>query len=226
MIFSLLCLMFDRIGLTVQASNTPQEVLRLDDSTWQILPGNHKPWTYPPVCTSKIERMTIDDDTTFCLYTQQGFANGHGMVVFTTPSTAEILSNSKHFNTNDSIINDFNLKTPSYESRDIPGKGIGIVANRTILRGERIITEFPVVIYDEQLARSVNKRHLDLLLDEGFSQLPQDTQAQISRLHKATTSHPSFRDILLSCEHFQPYQMSLPTSAAESNHWPNQTEAP
>jgi len=196
MLLSLLFRILERTGLTVQVINPIQQVLKSDDDDWRVIQSNYEPWTSPPLCTLKIEEhANLPDDTMFCMYAQQNFANGRGIVVFTTPSTAQAMVESGQFNNDHSSTTEiFSPEFPLYESRKILGKGFGLVANRTISRGDKIIMESPIVIYDEQLAKLVNKQHLAFLHREGINQLPSETRSQFFQLHKGTTK-PTIDDI-------------------------------
>ena len=63
--------------------------------------------------------------------------------------------------------------------RDIAGKGLGMVATRTILPGETIITEDPVLVVD---MAGTEEDRLESILDQ-VNKMPADTRATVENLY-------------------------------------------
>lgn len=95
------------------------------------------PWTYEPQCSSK---------TSNCVFTHVGFAQGRGISLYTTPELAQLLVESAPF-VNSSVLEDANTHLGAFKVVDIPGKGKGVIASRTIERGELLMAYTPTNIY-------------------------------------------------------------------------------
>lgn len=105
-------------------------------------------WTDGPIC-----RSHSNGTTPFCIYSNSSFANGRGISsvklawqdncrklislrLITSAEIAEKLTKLPAFTDNqDTSLRGF----PPYEVRELPGKGFGVIANKTIERGDRIM---------------------------------------------------------------------------------------
>ncbi|KAK3388099.1 hypothetical protein B0T20DRAFT_109278 [Sordaria brevicollis] len=77
-----------------------------------------------------------------CIKEYCNFANptmGDGLVLISTPANVDILNSF-------SPLIKSNSQSPPFEVREIPGKGIGLFANRTIQRGEIVMQYTPTLI--------------------------------------------------------------------------------
>jgi hypothetical protein len=61
---------------------------------------------------------------------------------------------------------------PPFYTAEVPGKGIGLVANRTIKRGERIMAWQPTVIVHRQFIEKLGKEDQYRMLDMAITKLP------------------------------------------------------
>jgi hypothetical protein len=117
-------------------------------------------WTQRPMCVDSIYTTSIDADSTFCTFVNRKFADGRGVALFTTIHMAEVIASQEVFQ-NDSVIKGLNdleggpFSPPSYERKYVIGKGVGLVANRTIVRGERIIQESLPLVYSREVMVNV-----------------------------------------------------------------------
>jgi hypothetical protein len=101
-----------------------------------------KPWSRKPQCLT--EKGTNES---YCVYTNENFANGRGISFFTTPSIAEKVTQLPAF-TNQGLhdhVNNFD--DPPWEVRNIPGRGNGLFATRTLHRGDLILSNTPMGVY-------------------------------------------------------------------------------
>lgn len=107
----------------------------------------------PPICSSTSKAMLIyghrkvdtsnswvgplDCQGDFCLYSNQAVSKHPWVILCTTPEAAQGLEDYFHIVPN--------KRSPSeplpYHVADLPGKGRGLIANRTIHKGERVIAE-------------------------------------------------------------------------------------
>jgi hypothetical protein len=98
-----------------------------------------EPWTFPPRCT--IER---NSSRTYCAYVAQKFHSGRGISLVTTPEIANYVAEIIL-----SIQNGTKTLIPSsnvlFEPQHMLGKGIGLIANTTVNRGNQIMANSPVL---------------------------------------------------------------------------------
>ncbi|TVY40909.1 SET domain-containing protein [Lachnellula occidentalis] len=102
-----------------------------------------KPWSREPQCLT--ENMTNES---YCVYTNERFANGRGISFFTTPSIAAKVTRLLAF-TDPKLHNHVNKfdDDPPWEMRNIPGRGNGLFATRTLRRGDLILANTPMGVY-------------------------------------------------------------------------------
>lgn len=97
---------------------------------------------------------TPDLSNEYCIYYSPSFANDRGIVLISPPSLAGTFFNSSAFTSpitegeGQEIYPAANTP-PSFVERELPGKGKGLIANRTIKRGELILLSRPVIIIGE-----------------------------------------------------------------------------
>jgi hypothetical protein len=152
---------------------------------------DYSPWTARPMC--------INVDTAkpgasphiepFCTYTNANFADGRGISFFTSQSIMDDVVKSPPFTEPESIkgMNDLinpPWGPPPYESRWFPGKGIGLVANRTIVRGERIMQETPSFVFNRAIFSQTDEENRLPMQWNAVYQLPKHTREELLALHK------------------------------------------
>lgn len=105
------------------------------------------PWTFPPVCIKAEKEL----DPKLCVYTYQKLRGNTGISILTTPETAAA---------GVGIVEDPDPRwvdwerghplvvadPPPYEFRELEGRGVGVVANRTIHAGEVVMLRYPVIV--------------------------------------------------------------------------------
>jgi hypothetical protein len=117
-------------------------------------------WTQRPWCVDSAYATDYSPFTTYCTFVKRDFADGRGIVLFVSVHMAEFISSQEIFR-NDSGISGFNdlengpFSPPAYEQRYVPGKGVGLVAKRAIVRGERIMQESLPIVYDHNVMINV-----------------------------------------------------------------------
>jgi hypothetical protein len=97
------------------------------------------PWTREPKC--------IGDTETYCVYTNEKFANSRGISFFTTPTIAERVAALPAFTEKEIHVNFNVFDNQSWEVRETPGRGRGLFATRTLHRGDLILADIPVGVF-------------------------------------------------------------------------------
>lgn len=122
-------------------------------------------WTHQPFCA----------DTPYCVFTNSLFQGNHGVSIISTPETAASLIPELAWTFGSrsvpSVI-DHEREQGTWEVRDVPGKGKGVVALRPIPRGELIMLDHASIIADEQFPSRVKRAHGHKLVSAAVAQLP------------------------------------------------------
>ena len=143
----------------------------LDDLQEQVFPIlqkeiNHLPWTHQPTCTDIIPSI----NEPLCIYTNSTFSNNRGISIFTTPSLSKHFASLPAFRT--LLPKDINSPTDVYHTREISGKGIGILASRPLSFGDRITAHTPAFI--AYLESSLSTLEREKIWRLAISQLPEE----------------------------------------------------
>lgn len=117
----------------------------------------------------------------FCTFTHPGFNRGLGVSFVTRDAILKDVSSmlaSEVVNAENGSI----AAVPSYEAKQIPGKGVGLIANRNITQGELIMARTPAVVVDGTAFNNLSTIHLTQALAQAIKSLPQGHQKEYLRL--------------------------------------------
>lgn len=129
------------------------------------------PWTFWPECFSNEKT-----EEPYCVFSDQSFASGRGISILTTQTFAYAMREKPAF-TNPNVLTDVNkFDNPPFVQHEFPGKGRGLVANKTLHRGEKIFSSTPILITDSDAFQLDESERLALLY-RGVDTLPLATQA-------------------------------------------------
>lgn len=154
----------------------------------------------------------------YCVYSNRKFAGG--IVVVTNSENAKQISRLSDMTGMSGIP----LRVPPFYATEIPGKGIGLVANRTIKRGEAIMVWQPSYMIHRKLLSAdvdVSSEEQQYLLDAALQKLPAARRRAFSRQLGQFGGH-RVSDILLT----NSFQMDvggegLPPGGDEGHHLGN-----
>lgn len=110
----------------------------------------------------------------YCVYSNRHFSGG--IVVITNSENAKGISELP-----DVTLSSGPGSPPPFYATEIPGKGIGLVANRTIERGEPIMVWQPTFMVHAALSRDVSPEEHRRLLDAALLKLPAARRRAFSR---------------------------------------------
>ena len=143
-------------------------------------PASWLPWTHPPRCIESSE-------TPYCVYTAAHLPpySRHGISVLTTPELASSSAlnpfHSLH-DLNDDPAHFFAPEKleypPPYEVREVPGKGLGLVATRKIPKGKAIMIDYASVLANVEYPADVMREEVQDLLELAVDQLPEPKSAR------------------------------------------------
>ncbi|KAK3904118.1 SET domain-containing protein 5 [Staphylotrichum tortipilum] len=154
------------------------------------------PWTHRPYCPP---------NTTYCVFTNADFQGpGRGVSIIdeqppkananTTPAVFSIsrLLSSAPIHTQGP-----KHSSPSYEVRDIPGKGKGLVATRKIRRGEVFMVDYVAVVADGRFPTRVRRAQGRRLLAEAIERLPMGKEVlSLARSSSDPENVPAVEDVM------------------------------
>ena len=133
----------------------------------------YTPWTHQPHCrigTSSKTKAVKE----YCIFTIANHTSRRGFSIFTTPDLADAVIEHAKFE----IYNQVESVNPSppYVKRQLPGRGIGLIATREIKAGETIMRDIPSLILNTGGLFHVDGDARHELIWRGFLQLPAMSQ--------------------------------------------------
>lgn len=143
----------------------------------------------------------------YCVYSNRHFAGG--IVVITNSENAKRISELPD-------ISSLGTGSAPFYATEIPGKGVGLVANRTIKRGERIMTWQPTYMIHRQLTDDLSPEEQQHILDAALLKLPAARRRAFSRQLGQFGGH-RVSDILLT----NAFQMDVGGQGEEGHHLGN-----
>ncbi|RDI89529.1 hypothetical protein Vi05172_g108 [Venturia inaequalis] len=141
------------------------------------IPSPHQ-WSYTPKC---IHSKSLE--TQICVYTSKTFANNRGISIIATPDSATAVSKNAIFHDPSLSKTANSVFEAPYEIRKLHGRGFGLIANRTVRRGEKIFAHTPVVIAQAILETELEEEELFGLHRVAVERLPERSRGLFMALH-------------------------------------------
>jgi hypothetical protein len=138
--------------------------------------GPYEPWTHEPICVPSNSAADYDQslDTQYCVYTNTNFRCGRGISVVTTPAIATTIAASAAF------MSDYDCERPvhypPYQEIELPGRGTGLIANRTIEQSELLMLDSPTFLLNTNAHDELDEQPRRMLMWKGMEQLPGPTR--------------------------------------------------
>lgn len=115
----------------------------------------------------------------YCLYAHRGFGQGRGIVVITDPASLEIIKRREaDF---DALYANEEARTSSYDVQEVQGKGLGVIAKKSLVRGDVLMTHAPVLLAHRGFVERTPKPEKDALFDFVPTLLPAATRRLFMR---------------------------------------------
>lgn len=143
----------------------------------------------------------------FCVYFHLQFSGG--IVVITNNENYRRIAELPALKT-------AGTEPPSFYATEIPGKGVGLVANRTIKRGERVMLWQPTFVIHPKLTDHVPPEDLRYILDAALLRLPAERRRAFLQQMGQFGGH-RVSDILLT----NAFQMDVGGEGGEGQHLGN-----
>lgn len=129
-------------------------------------------WTHEPFCIESREA-----NNGFCVYTNDRFANGRGISIVSTPKEImNIISTSILKDPFTAEAKNQETGAPKYKYEQVPGKGMGVIANATFARGAELQSFTPILAFQDDVMQFMNREDQDLIQSIAVSRLPKTSQ--------------------------------------------------
>jgi hypothetical protein len=139
------------------------------------------PWTAQS-CRSSTE--------SFCVFSSQDFAGGRGISILTTPDRAKNFQQLPAFVNAGALPGVNEQPSPPFEERELPGRGRGLIANKTLHRGDRIFAHTPILMFDGDSYEDLEKKEWLELEHIAVNNLPPKTKTLFSELYGRPVTDP------------------------------------
>ncbi|KAJ7435604.1 hypothetical protein B0H11DRAFT_1755872 [Mycena galericulata] len=146
-----------------------------------------------PLYTSPCLTSPDLEDDEICVFTDLNFAQGRGISVVTSPKRANVITSKRAFRDPEStrgVNQDLARTIPAvYEIKELPGKGLGVLATRLIRRGELIMANTASVMADFKSEEGLSEVEFRAMVSAGTESLPAVHRNAVMRLsiHDANT---------------------------------------
>lgn len=159
---------YDSLGTqtVVAAANISHISHSLDESRRLASQIKDFPWTFWPECFSTEE--TIEP---YCVFSDENFASGRGIFIITTKTFAYSMLEKDAFKNPKSLERMNHYENPPFQQHEFPGKGRGLVANKTLHAGDQIFASTPLLLSDPDAYELPDSERLALLY-RGVETLP------------------------------------------------------
>ncbi|PTB34911.1 hypothetical protein M441DRAFT_32405 [Trichoderma asperellum CBS 433.97] len=126
----------------------------------------------------------------FCVFSSYGFADGRGISILTTPDRVESLQQLPAFSDDDALSGINEQVSPPFEETELPGRGRGLIANKTLHRGDRIFAHTPILMLDGESFGDLEKKQWLELEHTAANNLPPKTKKMFSALYGRPMTDP------------------------------------
>lgn len=170
-----------------QCSSKTSANVTADSSTPEVSPEDTSSggWSGPHSCAGS-----------YCVYVNPSFAANRGIAIISDGDTANVLANLPIFvdlagaRAAELLTTaNINIRSQDVDTRDIPGKGRGLVASRTVQRGQQIMAYTPALVMHRAFVDDLSRAEQLRLLRDAVSRLPTHTRVvfwkQLGQTHEA-----------------------------------------
>lgn len=128
------------------------------------------PWTRKPEC-----HRNSNESLALCVFTNTAFCQDRGISILTDESTAKMMSALPAFGVHAKA--HAKADPPPYIVRALPGRGMGVIANRTIERGDQIMAYTATTIINGDAIGGPGGLEYLVLLHKAIDHLPSHSRA-------------------------------------------------
>ncbi|KAH0526558.1 hypothetical protein TsFJ059_009861 [Trichoderma semiorbis] len=146
------------------------------------LTNSSSPWTSQDNCHNSTE--------IFCVFSSKAFASGRGISIITTSDRAENFQQLPAFVDEDALSGVNEQPSPPFEEKELPGRGRGLIANKTLHRGDRIFAHTPILMLDSEIFGELETEEWLALEHAAVNNLPPKTKQMFSALYGSPVIDP------------------------------------
>ncbi|KAJ2905558.1 HET domain containing protein [Zalerion maritima] len=151
----------------------------------------------------------------WCLWSNNQFAGGRGISVITLHENMNQVK-AIGVNLNNANPLDANAFPPPYNIDEVPGKGLGVIANKIISRGTQVMTYSPVLLVHKEFIDTPTTQKKRQLLDLAVQVLPENVRTKFeAQMSSVGSGAHKIAAILIT----NSFQMSIPTK--DGHHYGN-----
>ena len=137
------------------------------------------PWTHPTRCAKA-------NDSEVCVFTNSNFGNGRGLSILANPKDVADIDWIELF-TKSSSPDGLN-RAEGFKETLIPGKGMGLVAERNIAKGELLMSWTPLLV-EHGTAYALDPKVLGELRDVAVERMNKEQQTVFLSQHRQWGGH-------------------------------------
>lgn len=119
-------------------------------------------WESPSESVSDSKCRALHNGSDYVrVYSSPEFAHGRGISIVTTAEDMAQIQQLPAFSKRD-IYTKYNINkqiAQPFEERELPGRGKGLIANKTLHRGDRIFAHTPILIFHEDASATLDDDH-------------------------------------------------------------------
>ena len=154
--------------------------------------NNWAPWPYLPYCVKPTNKPRASPP--YCVFASDYYRGGHGLSVITTPQLAASIADTlddgilpPHIRDHPSSYLAHNSHSkPSFEIRDLPGRGKGTVATHKIRKWEVAMVAYPAIIAQMDVWEALDENQIRAVLQQAIQQLPDEQRDIVFSLDHST----------------------------------------
>lgn len=136
-------------------------------------------WTHPPECAK-------GNDTEVCVFTNSNFRNGRGLSILADSKDIAEIDWNELF-TRHSNLDGLN-RAEGFREAMIPGKGMGLVADRTFAKGETLMSSTPLLV-EHDSAYVLDPEVVGDLRDVAVERMSKEQQTMFLSQHRQWGGH-------------------------------------
>ena len=143
-------------------------------------------WAFPLKCITPAATENNTAPRADCLFTSTSFRNGHGISLIASAITTSHLIGMGSFDDAPlPLAAQQRLSLgPAYKIVPVEGKGMGVIAARSIKRGEIIMTDHPAILIGTSFLANSKPHHRRRVLKQAIRQLPEATRKKVESLQR------------------------------------------
>jgi hypothetical protein len=144
-------------------------------------------WLDPKICAGE-----------YCVFANKDVAHGRGLSVITTVQNLQKIRRTQDRLDDEGVNRNEKMESP-FAVKDVNGKGLGMVANQTIKRGEKLMAWSPVLMIRKTFFEDVEAEKQEALLAAAFQLLPEATRKSFQQQMRVADASKSkvLKDVIL-----------------------------